>query len=436
MTPYEIGLLGIGLLLLAIALRVPIAFASMIAGVIGMLMMLPPMAALRFAITDINTQFNSFGFSALPMFTLMGFFAAGSGMTQRLFDVAYAWIGWIRGGLAVATVVACALFSAICGSGPATAATIGKVAYPQMKRFGYDDALSTGAIAAAGTLGPLIPPSGAMIIYAILTQQSIIKCLVSGILPGILVAIMMGLTGYYLCWRNPNLGPPGPKTDWKRKIKVLPGLIETIILFAFVIGGLYFGWFTPTQGAAAGAFGALAIGLARRDLSWKIFWNSTKEALKVSCMVLFLIAGSVVFGHFLSLSTFSTQLVTWAQHLTIPPVFIIIIICVFYIVGGCFIDSLGLLVLTIPITAPVVFSLGYDPIWFGVIMCMLGETGAITPPLGVNVFVIKAVAPEVSLNTIFRGILPFFIVICIAIGIIIAFPIIATWIPSMTSAIR
>ncbi len=436
MTPYEIGLLGIGLLLLAIALRVPIAFASMLTGVMGMLLMLPPMAALRFAITDINTQFNSFGFSALPMFTLMGFFAAGSGMTQRLFDVAYAWIGWIRGGLAVATVVACALFSAICGSGPATAATIGKVAYPQMKRFGYDDALSTGAIAAAGTLGPLIPPSGAMIIYAILTQQSIIKCLVSGILPGILVAIMMGLMGYYLCWRNPNLGPPGPKTDWKRKIQVLPGLIETIVLFAFVIGGLYFGWFTPTQGAAAGAFGALAIGLARRDLSWKILWGSTKEALKVSCMVLFLIAGSVVFGHFLSLSTFSTQLVTWAQHLTIPPVFIIVIICVFYIVGGCFIDSLGLLVLTIPITAPVVFSLGYDPIWFGVIICMLGETGAITPPLGVNVFVIKAVTPEVSLNTIFKGILPFFVVICVAIGIVIAFPIIATWIPSMTSSIR
>jgi C4-dicarboxylate transporter, DctM subunit len=436
MTPFEVGLICIGILLVAICIRIPVAFASLLTGVIGMLWLLPPQAAFRFAVTDLNTQFNSFPFSAMPMFILMGFFAASSGMTQKLFNVAYTWIGSIRGGLAVATVGACALFSAVCGSGPATAGTIGKVAYPQMKRFGYDDALSTGSIAAAGTLGPLIPPSGAMIIYAILTEQSIVKCLVSGILPGILVAILMGLTGFFICKRNPGLGPAGPKTTWQQKVRVLPGLIETVILFVFIIGGLYVGIFTPTQAGAAGAFGALIIGLIGRNLKWKTIWESAKESLRLSCMVLFLIAGSVVFGHFLTLSTVSTTVVHWAQQLPVAPVVIIIIICVFYVIGGCFIDSLGLLVLTIPITAPVVFSLGYDPIWYGVIMCMLGETGAITPPLGVNVFVIKGIAPEVSLNTIFRGILPFFITICVAIGIVIAFPIIATWIPSLTPTIR
>lgn len=436
MTPFQTGLFSVAILIALIAVRFPIAFASITAGLAGMLLLLSPEGAVNYIVTDMYNQFNTFSFSAVPMFILMGYFTASTGMTERLFDAAYAWIGWIRGGLSVATVGACALFAAVSGSGPATAATIGKVAYPQMKRFGYDDALNTACIAAAGTLGPLIPPSGAMIVYAILTEQSIIKCLLAGIIPGILVSVLMGSMIYILCLKNPTLGPAGPKTDVRTKIKSLPGIIETVLLFAFVVGGLYLGFFTPTQAGAAGAFGALVIGLTRRKLSFANIWSSAKEAVRVSCMVLFLIAGSVIFGHLLSLSTFTMTVIDWVQNLPVPSVVIIIIICLCYVIGGCFLDALGLLVLTTPIIAPVIASLGYDLVWWGVIMCMLGEIGAITPPLGVNVFVIKHIASdEVSLVTIFKGILPFFVVILAAIGIIIAFPIIATWLPSMSSAV-
>ena len=381
-------------------------------------------------------QFNSFSFSAVPMFILMGYFTASTGMTERLFSAAYAWIGWLRGGLSIASVMACALFAAVSGSGPATAATIGKVAYPQMKRYGYHDSLSTACIAAAGTLGPLIPPSGAMIVYAILTEQSIIQCLLAGIVPGIIVTLLMILMIFGLCIKFPNLAPAGPKTSWSVKIKSLPGVLETAFLFLFVVGGLYLGFFTPTQAGAAGAFGALVIGLVHGKLGIKVVWSSAKEAVRVSCMVLFLIAGSVIFGHLLSLSTFTTSAIQWVQSLPVPTVVIIMGICIFYVIGGCFLDALGLLVLSTPIIAPVISGLGYDLVWWGVIMCMLGEIGAITPPLGGNVFVIKYITnDEVSLNTIFKGILPFFIIILIAIGIIIAFPSIATWLPYLSSSI-
>ena len=433
MSPFEIGILSIGILIVLICIRVPIAFALIASGLIGMLMLLTPHGALSYIVSDVYQQLNSFPFSAVPMFILMGYFTASAGMTERLFDAAYTWIGWIRGGLTVATVMACALFSAVSGSGPATAATIGKIAYPQMKRYGYSDRVSTGSIAAAGTLGPLIPPSSALIVYAIITEQSVIKCLLAGIIPGILVASLMAIIIFAICARNPKLAPPGPKTDMRAKIKVLPGVIETAILFLFVVGGLYIGLFTPTQAGAAGALGALLIGFARRKLKLKDVWTAAQEAVRVSCMVLFLIVGSVVFGHLLSLSTFTTNVLLWVQHLPLSPVLIVIAICIFYIIGGCFLDSLGLLVLSTPIIAPIIAYLGYDLVWFGVVMTMLGAVGAITPPLGVNVYVIKHIS-GVPLGTIFKGILPFLIVILAAIGMVIAFPEIATWLPSMTDA--
>jgi C4-dicarboxylate transporter DctM subunit len=433
MSPFGIGLLSSVILIVLIAIRVPIAFASIASGLIGMLMLLSPHGALSYVVSDMYSQFNSFPFSAVPMFILMGYFTASAGMTGRLFDAAYAWVGSIRGGLAVATVSACALFAAVSGSGPATAATIGKVAYPQMKRYGYDDRISTACIAAAGTLGPLIPPSGAMIVYAILAEQSIIKCLLAGILPGVLVTVLMVLMIVGLCLRNPGLAPAGPRTDMRTKVKALPGVLETAILFLYVVGGLYVGLFTPTQAGAAGALGALIIGLSRRRLKGRVIWGAAQEAVRVSCMVLFLIVGSVVFGHLLSLSTVTTNVIAWVQHLPLPPVVIIISICVAYIIGGCFLDSLGLLVLTTPIIAPVISSLGYDLIWWGVIMCMLGEVGAITPPLGVNVYVIRHISGA-SLDAIVRGIVPFFVVIVLAIAIVIAFPSLATWLPSMAQS--
>jgi C4-dicarboxylate transporter DctM subunit len=432
MNPVDIGYIGVVVLVLAIVLRVPVAFASMTVGFMGMLFLLKPDAAMRFLVSDIFTQLNSYTFSLIPMFVIMGYFAEMSGMTKRLFEAFYVWVGWVRGGLCAATVLACAAFAAVFGSGAATAATIGKVAYPQMKRYNYDDSLSTGCIAAAGTLGPLIPPSGTLVIYAIMTEQSITKCLLSGIIPGIMIAILMGIVVLIICKRNPSLGPPGPKTDWKTKLKVLPSLGETLAVFLFVMGGMFGGLFTPTQAGTAGVFGTLVIGLIRGGLSWGGAWDTTKEALRISCMIMFLITGSVVFGHFLSLSTLSFALIDWAGTLALPPIMIVIIIILFYIIGGCFVDALGLIVLTIPITAPMVFKLGFDPIWYGLIICMMGEIGAITPPVGITVYVIKALVPEVPLEKIFAGIVPFLMAILAVLILVIAFPVLVTFIPSLT----
>lgn len=433
MTPIEVGWIGIGILLFLIILRVPIAFASIIAGLSGYIMMLSWKGAISFIVTDFYTQFDSFSFSAIPMFILMGNFAAASGMTRKLFDVVYIWIGWIRGGLAIATIGACALFAAITGSGSATAATVGKVAYPEMKRYGYHDSLSTASIAAAGTLGPLIPPSGAMIIYAILTNQSIIQCLVAGIIPGIIVSALMAVALYLFIVKNPGMGPAGPKTKLRQKIRALPALIEVLVLFGFVIGGLYLGLFTPTQGGAAGAAGALIIGLIHKSISWKSLWKGAAEATNIAVMCLFLLTGSLIFGHFLNLSTIPQNLVSWAGSLDIPRLAILLAFCFIYIVLGCFIDALGLMVIVLPIVAPLIFSLGYDPIWFAVILTLLGETGAITPPLGISVFVVKSVVPGVTLGTIFKGIWIFFLAILVAIALFIAVPGIVTWLPSLAA---
>jgi len=328
MSPITIGYIVIVCLIIAIALRVPVAFALMIVGVLGMMCLVPPGAALRFLAMDIFERFSSYSFSIIPMFVLMGYFAAMTGMTERLYKVAYVWVGWVRGGLSVATIMACAAFAAVCGSSPATAATIGRVAIPEMKRYNYADSLSTGSIAAAGNLGPLIPPSNGMIIYALLTQQSVVKCLVSGIIPGIIQAILFSLTVYILCRINSSLGPRGPSTSWMDKIRSIPALLETGGLFLFVIGGLFGGLFTPTQAGTAGCAGALLIGLIRGKLSWVGIWSATKETALISCMILLLITGSVVFGHFLSLSTLSITIVKWAQELPFHPLIIYgVILC-------------------------------------------------------------------------------------------------------------
>ena len=432
MSSMIIGYIFIGIMLLAIGLRVPVAFAAMTAGVVGMMFIITPHAALQFLVSDIYLQFNSYTFSLIPMFVIMGYFADLSGMTVRLFDAFYVLIGWVRGGLCAATVLTCAAFAAVCGSGAATAATIGKVAYPQMKKHGYADQLSTGTIAAAGTLGPLIPPSGTLLIYAIMTQQSITKCLLSGIIPGIMIAMFMGLLVIFMCKRNPSLGPAGPKTTWEQKFKVLPNLGETLAVFLFVIGGMFGGLFSPTQAGTAGVLATLIIGVARRGITWKGVWNSASESLRISCMIMFMIVGAIVFGHFLSLSTISFAVIDWAGHLPVAPWVIMTIVILFYMVGTCFVDSLGLIVLTLPIIAPMVFKLGFDPIWFGLIICMMGEIGAITPPVGITVYVVKAMVPEVPLSTIFKGIIPFLGVILVALVLVIFFPGLATWIPSLT----
>ena len=335
------------------------------------------------------------------------------------------------GGLIIGTVIACAGFGAICGSSAATAATMGKIALPEMKRYKYDDTLSTGSVASAGTLGIMIPPSTIFLIYGILTEQSIGKLFIAGVLPGLLLAFLMLIVVAIICWRNPTLAPAGAKTSWKGKLRSLTGIIETLILFLLVIGGLFLGWFSPTQAGAIGAGGALLIGVVRRQLSWQGFFEAIRDALQTSCMVIFCITGATVFGHFMAVSRITFDLADWVAGLPLSPQVIMAIIIFFYFAGGTFMDSMGLIVLTIPIFFPVVVRLGFDPIWFGVIIVLIAEMGVISPPEGVNVFVIKAIAPDVPLQSIFKGVMPFIAAQIVCAGIIMAFPIIATFLPSL-----
>jgi len=433
MSPAVAGVVGIGLLILLFLLRMPVAFAMALVGLAGFAYLTNPEAALSLLSRDIFDTFSSYPLSVIPMFILMGNFAFASGISQRLYKTAYVWIGHRRGGLTMATVFACAGFGAICGSSTATAATMGKIALPEMKKYNYDDTLATGTVAAAGTLGILIPPSTVLIVYGILTEESIGKLFVAGILPGILLTIFFAATVAILCWRNPAIGPPGGPTTWKEKLQALTGIIEALVLFLLAIGGLFAGLFSPTQAGAIGAGGALIIGLVRRKLTWRTFIAAGRECLRTSCMVIFIITGAVIFGHFMAVSRIPFMLADWLGGLPIHRLAIMAAIIFIYFIGGFFMDAMGLIVVTIPIFFPIVTKLGFDPIWFGVIIVLVSEMGVITPPVGVNVFVIKGIAPDVPLMSIFKGIFPFLATLIIVTIILVMFPQIATFLPGLVS---
>ena len=433
MNPATAGIIGIGLLIVLFLLRMPVSFSMALVGFAGFAYLTNMEAALSLLARDIFDSFSSYPLSVIPMFILMGTFAFASGISKRLYQTAYAWIGHRRGGLTVATVFACAGFGAICGSSTATAATMGKIALPEMKKYNYDDTLATGTLAAAGTLGILIPPSTVLIVYGILTEQSIGKLFVAGVFPGILLSIFFAATVAFLCWRRPDIGPPGSPTIWREKLRALSGIIEAMLLFILAIGGLFGGLFSPTQAGAIGAGGALLIGLVRRKLTWQTFFEATKEALLTSCMVIFIIAGAVVFGHFMAVSRIPFILAEWLAGLPIHPMAVMGVIVFIYFLGGFFMDAMGLIVVTVPIFYPVVMKLGFDPIWFGVIIVLVSEMGVITPPVGVNVFVIKGIAPDIPLNKIFRGILPFLAALIVFTILLMIFPKIATYLPSLVT---
>jgi len=433
MSPPTIGIIGICILVVLFLLRMPVSFAMALVGFAGFAYLASPEAALHLLARDIFDEFSSYPLSVIPMFILMGTFAYGSGISQRLFKTAYTWIGHRRGGLTIATVIASAGFGAICGSSTATAATMGKLSLPEMKKYNYDDTLATGTVAAAGTLGILIPPSTVLIVYGILTEQSIGKLFVAGIIPGIILSIFFALTVAFLCWRKPEIGPPGVTFSWREKLKALTGIIEALLLFLLAIGGLFFGWFSPTQAGAIGAGGALIIGLARRQLSWDSFKGAGLEGLRTSCMVIFIITGAVIFGHFMAISRIPFMLADWLGELPIHPMAVMAMIVFIYFLGGFFMDAMGLIVVTVPIFFPIVEKLGFDPIWFGVIIVLVGEMGVITPPVGVNVFVIKGIAPDIPLERIFRGILPFLAALILFTILLMIFPEIATFLPNLVS---
>jgi C4-dicarboxylate transporter DctM subunit len=433
MSPVTVGIVGIGFLIVLFLIRLPVAFAMGLVGVVGFAYLAGPGPALSILSQDIFEQFSSYPLTVIPMFILMGTFAFASGISRRLYETAYTWVGQFRGGLTIATVFACAGFGAICGSSTATAATMGQIALPEMKKYKYDDTLATGTVASAGTLGILIPPSTVLIVYGILTEESIGKLFIAGVLPGIILSISFAATVALLCWRNPDIGPSGVPTSWMEKLRATTGIMPALILFLLAIGGLFLGWFSPTQAGAIGAGGALLIGLGRRLLSWRTFVEAGMEGLRTSCMVLFIITGAVIFGHFMAVSTIPFVLADWLGGLPIHPMAIMVVIVFIYFIGGFFMDAMGLIVVTIPIFFPIVEKLGFDPIWFGVIIVLVTEMGVITPPVGVNVFVIKGIAPDVPLELIFKGIFPFLAALIIVTAILILFPQIATFLPSLVS---
>lgn len=433
MSSLAIGLLGLLAFLVLIMIRMPIAYAMALVGFIGFTYMTSFTAALDMVAKELISTFSSYSLSVIAMFAWMGFLAYYSGIGTKLYIFAYKLIGHWPGGLAIATQTACAVFGAICGSNTATAATMGAIALPEMKKYKYDTSLATASVAAGGVLGVLIPPSVIFIVYGMATEQSIGRLFIAGILPGILLMLLYQITIVILTRRNPELGPPGPRSNWRERMNALKsGLGEVLLVFALSMGGLFVGWFTPTEAGAIGAFGVLAVALAGRNLSWEGFKKSLFDTTRTTAMIMLLIAGSVIFGRFMAVSRVPFELATWTSSLALPSFVVMAIILLIYLVLGCFIDALAMILLTIPIFYPIaVNNLGYDPIWFGVIIVLCVAMGVITPPVGMNVYIIKGVAPEVPLETIFKGIWPFLAAIVICLAILIAFPAISTFLPNL-----
>ena len=426
MSNLQAGLLGIALLFALLASSMPVAFAMTLVGLAGFAVVVGAPAALNLLVTDYYDTFSSYGLTVIPLFVLMGQVAFHAGISRKLFASAQCWFGWLRGGLAMATVGACTAFGAICGSGPATAATMAAVALPEMRRYKYHPGFAAGTVAAGGSIGMMIPPSVVFIVYGVMTEQSIGKLFVAGIVPGLMIAALFMAAIRIVCRLRPGLAPPAAAATWRERFRSLSGAIEILLLFALVMGGMFAGWFTPTEAAAIGAAGSVALALASRKCSFKMLATAMAETLRTSCMVLAIVAGATVFGHFLQVTNVPAELASWMAGLPLPPWGIMLAVIFFYLVASMFLDALALVMLTIPIFYPVVVGLGYDPIWFGVIIVLVTQMGVITPPVGVNVYVVSGMDRGVSLQDVFKGALPFLAALIAAALLLVAFPGIAT----------
>lgn len=432
MSPTLLGILGIIVLLLVLfVLGMPVGFAMALVGFCGFALVVSFKAALNMVGTDIWATFSKYGLTVIPLFILMGYLAFNSGIAEKLYNTAYKWFGHWRGGLAIATIGADELFAAICGSNTATAATMGAIALPQMKKYNYDTRLSSGTVVTGGTLGTVMPPSVLLIIIGLQTEQSIIKLFLGGILPAILLGILFVLTIVVLCRIKPEFGPAGPKTDLKEKIISLTGVLEALAIFVLVIGGLYAGVFTPTEAGAAGVMLTLIVTIPSRRLTWAGIMSSVRDTLKISCMAFVLVTGALIFGRFLAITRLPFMVADFAASLPVSPYVILAIILIIYMIGGCFVDALGFLVLTIPIFFPLGVALGFDPIWYSIVITMVTTMGAITPPVGINIYVVKALAPEIDLGTIFKSASLFLMACIVCTIILIIFPEIVLVIPNM-----
>lgn len=427
-----VGTIGtVILLLMLFFLGMPVAFAMAVTGFCGFCYIVSFEAALNMVGADLWATFSKYGLTVIPLFIFMGEIAFYSGINEKLYNTAYKWMGHIRGGIAMATVMACAGFAAICGSNAATAATMTAVALPEMNKYKYEPVLSTGAIACGSTLGVVIPPSVVLIVIGLYTGQSIARLFYGGISAGIILAVLFMVTIYLICRVNGDWGAAGPKTNLTEKLRSLPGSFEMLTLFLLVMAGLYFGFFTPTEAGAAGSFFAVVISLMGRRLSWKGFVASIADTITISCMVVVIVTGAVIFGRFLAVTRIPFDIANWVASLPVAPAVIMAVIFIIYIIGGAVMDALALLLITLPIFYPVAMKLGYDPIWFGVTITVVTTLGAVTPPVGATTYVVAGMAKDVSLGSVFRGVFYFMPAYIICIIILMSFPQIVTFLPGL-----
>jgi C4-dicarboxylate transporter DctM subunit len=423
---------GIGFIALFVLmlLRVPVGMAMGLVAVTGFGYLVGAAPALKQVGHTSMRTVTDWNFAVVPLFMLMGAFATNSGMSRELFRGANAFLGHLRGGLGIATIAACGGFAAISGSSVATAATFSRVAYPEMRRYGYPQSFATGVIAAGGTLGIMVPPSTVLAIYGLITEQDVGKLFIAGIMPGILAAFMYMTTVAIIGYARPGFLPAGPRSMWPERLAAVKNIWATLVLFLFVIGGIYGGLFTPTEAAGCGAAGAFILGVLRRRLGWNEILRSLLETTRTTAAVFTVLIGAILFGYFLTVTQTPQMVTTFLTQLGVGKYGVLALIMVMYLVLGCLMDALAMIILTVPIIFPVIKELGFDPIWFGIIIVMTVELGLIHPPVGMNIFVIKSVVEDAKISTIFYGVLPFIFTDILRLIILIAFPIIALWLPS------
>jgi len=429
MDPLIMGLLGLAAIFVLVVLGMRIAFATALVGFVGLWSMKNIIVAGKVVGFLPHGIVAHYSLSVIPLFIIMGYYAFYAGLTDDIFKTARAWVGHLPGGVAIATVFGCAGFAACTGASTASAAIMGRVAIPEMIKSGYHPRLAAGVVAASGTLASLIPPSVVLVIYGIITEQSIGELLIAGFIPGIVSAAIYAGMIYTRCKISPELGQLQPRASWKERIVSLKGTWGVLVLIVLIIGGIYSGVFTPTEAGGAGAFGAFLMALGMRRLTWARFKESLLETGHTTIMIFSIIVGVLIFVRFLALSGLPSTFSEFVLSLSIASIFILLLILLIYVFLGMFLDAIGMMMLTLPIVFPAVVALGYNPIWFGIILVKMCEICLITPPVGLNVYIVRSVAPKIPLEEIFRGIIPFLAMDILTVGVLIIFPKIVTWLP-------
>ncbi len=433
------SLIAFAILLLLVALRVPIAFAMGLVGFAGFGLTVGWSPSMAMAVNVTYETGLAYSLSVVPLFILMGNFVRQAGLSDELYAASYAFLGHRRGGLAMATVVACGGFSAVCGSSLATAATMSKVAMPPMRRFGYADSLAAGSIAAGGTLGILIPPSVILVIYGIMTESDIGRLFIAGVVPGILGILLYLVAVQVTVMLNPAAGPPGERLDWRARMRAVAGVWGVLVLFVLVIGGIYGGVFTPTEAGGIGAFGAFLFALLRRRLGWRDLVQILTESVRTTAMIFTILIGALIFSNYINVAGMPSQLGALVTSYDLSPLVVVLLIILIYVALGCVLESLSMILLTVPVFYPLVQGLDFgtmiDPdmvlIWFGIVIVVVTEISLITPPVGLNVFVLNGMLPDVRLATIFKGVTPFWIVDIVRLALLVLLPAISLWLPSL-----